>query len=82
MFKETWQFIPEPLLEYVRYMPMREYNRFRSFLDFIRDFARGLIKDSKVNPNGKDIMSVLLRANESTDPKNQMPYNEVVDQIS
>jgi cytochrome P450 len=63
-------------------MPTREYNRFRSFLDFIRDFARGLIKDSKVNTDEKDIMSALLLANESTNPKNHMPYNEVVDRIS
>ncbi len=31
---------------------------------------------------GKDIMSMLLRANDSADPNNKMADNEVVDQIS
>jgi len=82
IFKETWHFFPEPLLEYVRYTPAREYRRFRSFLDYIRDFARGLIKESQGKGDGKDIMSMLLRANDSADPKNKMADNEVVDQIS
>jgi cytochrome P450 len=82
IFKESWHFIPEPLLEYVRYVPSREYRRFRSFLDYIRNFARGLIEESQIKGDGKDIMSVLLRANESSDPKNKLAHNEVVDQIS
>lgn len=82
IFKETWHFIPEPLLGYVRYVPTREYRRFRSFLDYIRNFAGGMVKESKVQGDGKDIMSVLLRANESTDLKNKMADNEVIDQIS
>jgi cytochrome P450 len=51
-------------------------------LDYIRTFARGLIKESKVKSGGKDIMSVLLRANESSDPKNRLTDSEVIDQIS
>jgi len=82
VFKESWHFIPEPFLEYVRYVPLREYRRFRSFLDYMRNFARGLIEESQVKGDGKDIMSVLLRANESSDPKNKMADNEVVDQIA
>ena len=82
VFKESWHFIPEPLLDYVRYVPAREYRRFRYFLDYIRTFARGLIKESKIKGGGKDIMSVLLRANESSDPKNRLTDSEVIDQIS
>ena len=63
-------------------MPLREYRRFRSFLDFMRNFARGLIKERDIKGDGKDIMSVLLRANESSDPKNKMADSEVVDQIA
>ncbi|KAI0306242.1 cytochrome P450 [Multifurca ochricompacta] len=82
IFKESWHFIPEPLLEYVRYVPTREYRRFRSFLDYIRNMSREMIKESMINGDGKDIMSVLLRANESSDPKSKMADNEVIDQIS
>ena len=41
-----------------------------------------MIKESQIKGDGKDIMSVLLRANESSDPKNKMADNEVVDQIA
>ncbi len=79
VFKESWHFIPEPLLDYVRYVPAREYRRFRYFLDYIRNFARGLIKESQIKGDGKDIMS---RANVSSDPKNRLTDSELVDQIS
>ncbi|KAH9989045.1 cytochrome P450 [Russula compacta] len=82
VFRESWNFIPELLLKYARYVPAREYRRFRSFLDYIRNFARGLIEESKAKGDGKDIMSLLLRANESSDPKSRLTDREAIDQIS
>ncbi|KAF8260788.1 cytochrome P450 [Lactarius quietus] len=82
IFKETWRYIPVPLLEYVRYLPTREYRGFRFWLDNVRKFSRGLIKQSMIKADGNDIMSVLLRANHSSDPKNKMPDDEMVDQIA
>jgi len=82
IFKETWKYIPEPLLEYVRYLPTREYRGFRSWLDNVREFSRGLIKQSMDKGDGNDIMSVLLRANGSSNPKNRMDDSELVDQIA
>ncbi|KAH8998334.1 cytochrome P450 [Lactarius hatsudake] len=82
IFKETWKYIPRPLLEYVRYIPTREYHGLRSWLDKVRVFSRGLIKRSTDKGDGNDIMSVLLRANASSNPKNKMPDDEMVDQIA
>ncbi|KAH9025552.1 cytochrome P450 [Lactarius hengduanensis] len=82
IFKETWKYIPEPLLEYIRYIPTREYRGLRSWMDNIRVFSRGLIKQSMDKGDGNDIMSVLLRANGSSNPKNTMADNEMVDQIA
>ena len=81
IFKETWRYIPGPLLEYVRYLPTREYRGFRSWLDKVRVFSRGLIEQSIVKGDGNDIMSVLLRANGSSNPKDKMPDDELVDQV-
>ncbi|KAH9066245.1 cytochrome P450 [Lactarius vividus] len=82
IFKETWKYIPGPLLEYIRYVPTREYRGFRSWLDNVRVFSRGLIKQSTDKGDGNDIMSVLLRANGSSNPKNKMTDDEMVDQIA
>ncbi|KAH8995441.1 cytochrome P450 [Lactarius akahatsu] len=82
IFKETWKYIPGPLLEYVCHIPTREYRGFRSWLDNVRVFSRGLIKQSTDKGDGNDIMSVLLRANGSSNPKNKMTDDEMVDQIA
>ena len=70
------------MLDYVRYLPLREYHGFRSWLDSVREFSRGLIKQSLIKGDGNDIMSVLLRANGASNPKNKMPDDEMVDQIA
>ncbi|KAF8266042.1 cytochrome P450 [Lactarius quietus] len=82
IFKETWKYIPGPLLHYARYLPMREYRGFRTWLDHVREFSRGLIKQSLIRGDGRDIMSVLLRANGALSTKNKMPNDEMVDQVA
>jgi len=63
-------------------LPMREYRGFRAWQDSIREFSRGLIKQNMAKGDGRDIMSVLLRANGSSIPKNKMSDDEIVDQIA
>ena len=82
IFKETWKYIPGPLLEYVRYLPTREYRGFRSWRDNVREFSSVLIKKRMIQGDGTDIMSVLLRANASSDPKNGLDDDELHDQIA
>lgn len=82
VFRALWCYIPEPLLHYVRYLPLREYRRFRTFLDFSDNFSRGIISESKEKRDGKDMISVLLRANASENPNDKMTDSEVVSQIT
>ena len=82
VFKSLWRYIPEPLLHYVRYLPIREYHRFRTFLDFTQSFSRGIVKESTEKCDGKDIISVLLRANASENPVNKLTDDEVIHQIT
>jgi hypothetical protein len=82
VFKSLWRYIPEPLLHYVRYLPSREYRRFREYSDGVRDFSRNIIKDIMSKGDGQDIMSVLLRANSSENLDTKMSDDEVVDQIA
>lgn len=82
VFKALWCYIPEPLLHYVRYLPFQEYRRFRTFLDFSDNFSRDLVSESKEKSDGKDMMSVLLRANASENPNDKMTDNELISQIT
>jgi len=61
---------------------MREYRGLRSWLDSVRELSRGLIKQSLDKGDGNDIMSVLLRANGASNPKNKMSDDEMVDQVA
>jgi cytochrome P450 len=81
LFKALWRYMPKPLLDLVQYVPTGEYRRFRRHLEFMRKFSRGMIEKSMIKDDGKDIMSVLLRANASEDPKGQLTEVEVTDQI-
>ena len=61
---------------------MREYRGLRSWLDSVRGLSKGLIKQNLVRGDGNDIMSVFLRANGASNPKNKMSDDEMVDQVA
>ncbi|KAI0306241.1 cytochrome P450 [Multifurca ochricompacta] len=82
LFESFWRYLPKPILNLLVYLPRREYRRFRNYLGSIREVARGIVRKSIVKGDGRDIMSVLLRANDSEDPRTKLSDNEVVDQIS
>ena len=82
VFKSTWRYVPEFLLRFVRYLPTREYHRFRIYLDYAREFSEDIIKKSVARGDGNDMMSVLLRTNTSEVPKNRLKHLETVDQLS
>jgi len=81
LFKSIWRYIPEPILSLVRYLPTREYRRFLRYTRFMRKFSQDMIKKSMTKGDGGDIMSVLLQANVSEDPKTRLMNEEVRDQI-
>lgn len=64
LFQALWPYLPDALLEYVRYIPTREYARFRRTLSLINKVSKQLIdhksqlsEDS--DTSSKDVMSVL-----------------------
>jgi cytochrome P450 len=82
VFKSTWRYVPEFLLRFVRYLPTREYRRFRTYLDYVREFSEDIIKKSIAKGDGYDMMSVVLRTNDSEGPQNRLKHRELVDQLS
>ncbi|KAI0253590.1 cytochrome P450 [Lactifluus subvellereus] len=82
LFKSFWRYLPEPVLDLLVHLPRREYRRFRNYLRSIREVSREIVRKSIVKGDGRDIMSVLLRANDSEDPQTKLSDGEVVDQIA
>jgi hypothetical protein len=81
LFRSIWRYIPEPILSLVWYLPTREYSHFLQFSRFMCKFSQEMIDKSMIKGDGNDIMSVLLRANASEDPKTRLTNKEVRDQI-
>ena len=62
LFQALWPYLPDTLLEYVRYIPTREYARFRRTLNLINRVSKELIDHKSAlseDKSSKDVMSVL-----------------------
>ena len=84
VFRSLWKYFPTGVLWYLRYLPSREYRRFRHYLNFMRVYGHEMVSQTQVDTKGtgKDIMSVLLRANEAEESRLKLSDSEVIDQIS
>jgi cytochrome P450 len=82
VFRHLWRGVPESVLYYLRYLPSREYSRFRRYQDFMRQFAKNLLSKGEATSEGKDVMSILVRANDAEDERAKLSESEVLDQIS
>ncbi|TFY76007.1 hypothetical protein EWM64_g8005 [Hericium alpestre] len=82
LFRAFWRYIPEEPLHLIRFLPTKEYKRFLQYSNVMRRLAPRIIRRNEASGNGKDIVSVLARANETLDPKARLSDVEVCDQIS
>ncbi|KAF7436931.1 hypothetical protein PC9H_003765 [Pleurotus ostreatus] len=86
LFKGLWQYIPTSILQYVEYIPTKEYIRFRAFRKLAKSVSKGLIEQrasvSMGDGTSRDVMSVLVRANVSEDPKGQLDEDEILSQMA
>ncbi|KAH9935136.1 PAH-inducible cytochrome P450 monooxygenase PC-PAH 1 [Epithele typhae] len=86
-FRSTWHLIPMSILKYVKYWPTKDHRRFRKTLDVINAFAKELITEKTAHAqtgkdNKKDIMSLLVRANASEDPRSRLTEDEMISQVA
>ncbi|KAI0354772.1 PAH-inducible cytochrome P450 monooxygenase PC-PAH 1 [Trametes cingulata] len=88
LFRHFWRYIPMPILSLVKYTPTKEHIRFRRTLKVVNAFARDLIQQKTEavlagkHENKKDIMSILVKANASENPKSRLSDSEMVSQMA
>ncbi|THG97108.1 hypothetical protein EW026_g4830 [Hermanssonia centrifuga] len=87
LFRSFWRHMPSALLEYVGYIPTREYTRFRKAMQVIGRVSKQLIDEktksySDGDDTRKDAMSVLVRANISENPKTRISEEEMISQMA
>ncbi|KAF7790145.1 hypothetical protein EIP86_001097 [Pleurotus ostreatoroseus] len=87
LFKATWKYWPAAVLDLVQYIPTREYTHFRRTRGIIEGVAQELVDAKKSallsgDPKSKDIMSILVKANASEDPKSRLSDEEMIAQMA
>ncbi|TFY57341.1 hypothetical protein EVJ58_g7079 [Rhodofomes roseus] len=88
VFRSLWPYIPERLIRLTGYLPTREARRFRRTLSVVNKISNRLIKEKtqtcldRKDENLRDIMSILVKANHSENPKTRMKDKEMISQMA
>ncbi|RPD64581.1 cytochrome P450 [Lentinus tigrinus ALCF2SS1-7] len=90
LFRSVWPYLPDRLLRLVKYLPTKDHIHFRRTLDKVEDYSwtlvqektKAILEDSEKAPNERDIMSIIVRANASEDPKHCLSRNEMISQMA
>ncbi|KAH7909501.1 cytochrome P450 [Hygrophoropsis aurantiaca] len=84
LFKASWRFLPTPVMNLIKYLPTKEYKRFREYLQTAFRTGKNLIEEkaSATEKGNKDIMSILVQSNLSEDARFRLNENEILSQIA
>ncbi|KAF7791574.1 hypothetical protein EIP86_002590 [Pleurotus ostreatoroseus] len=87
LFRASWKYLPTFVLDFVDYIPTREYKRFRHTTKVINKVSKQLIEEKTEallsgGQTSKDVMSILVRANVSENPKTRLNAEEMIAQMS
>ncbi|KAI0356394.1 PAH-inducible cytochrome P450 monooxygenase PC-PAH 4 [Trametes cingulata] len=88
LFRASWDYIPIPILKLFQYIPVqpvaRMYNLKTLFTAYGTEILRekGPQVDAEKQAHSKDVMSILIKANSSSDVKTRLNNDEIMAQMS
>ncbi|KAG1747117.1 cytochrome P450 [Suillus paluster] len=84
VFKSIWRFLPQPILNCLKYLPSREYSRFATYLQTAIKTGKTIIneKAAGTEKGSKDIISILVQSNLTEDARSQLSEREILSQIA
>ncbi|EPS95008.1 hypothetical protein FOMPIDRAFT_1033095 [Fomitopsis schrenkii] len=91
LFRHFWPYIPEWLLRGLVMLPVKQFKRMRHGLYTINRLSQELIEQRKsektqsasdAEARGRDLMSILVRANASENPRHRLTDNEMIAQVA
>ncbi|THH17464.1 hypothetical protein EW146_g3349 [Bondarzewia mesenterica] len=85
LFGASWAYVPERILNYVEYLPFRQFVRFRQFLKVGKGLGKDLIENEAASSGlkkGRDILSILVEANKSGNADDRLDEDEVLSQVT
>ncbi|EMD32773.1 hypothetical protein CERSUDRAFT_126579 [Gelatoporia subvermispora B] len=86
LVRSTWKYFPKSVLRLMDFLPLKNVRRIRQIRKAFDKEARKLLRDkdedfASGNEVKKDLMSLLVRANASENPKNQLSDAEMTAQM-
>ncbi|KAI0331166.1 PAH-inducible cytochrome P450 monooxygenase PC-PAH 4 [Cubamyces sp. BRFM 1775] len=87
LFRATWDYIPEPVLRLFKYIPAQPFTHLRGVSNLFTKYGRDILRekrpevDAEKRTYGKDVLSILVKANESSDPKTRLSDEEILAQM-
>ncbi|KAF8902797.1 cytochrome P450 [Gymnopilus junonius] len=86
LFAASWAYWPEALLRHVGNLPFRQFVRFKAFLTLGKKFGKDLIESKFTVVDGskkrRDILSILVDANEANSKDERLSEDEVLSQVT
>ncbi|KAH7920396.1 cytochrome P450 [Leucogyrophana mollusca] len=84
LFKASWRYFPASIRSLIKYLPTKEYRRFRTFLRLAFRTGKRLIEEKATDTEkgSRDIMSILVQSNLSEDPRFRLSETEMLSQIA
>ncbi|KAI0747630.1 cytochrome P450 [Daedaleopsis nitida] len=89
LIRATWDYTPQCILKLFRFLPFEPFIRLRNMERLFADYGKRMLRDKQIQSgdaekhgNEKDLMSLLIKANCSTDPKMRLTEAEVMAQMA
>ncbi|KAI0666539.1 PAH-inducible cytochrome P450 monooxygenase PC-PAH 4 [Trametes maxima] len=82
IYRALWDYLPHKILKLARYTPAEPFTRLRHLSDFFTQYSQRIVSEKRPaltsqDAKTKDIMSILIRANESSDNKTRLDDEEL-----
>ncbi|KAM5543175.1 hypothetical protein V8D89_003049 [Ganoderma adspersum] len=83
-FRASWDYVPVPILKLIKYMPVNPFTRLRNLDNLFKEYGRQILReqgpgvDTEKKAASKDIVSILIKANSSEDPKTRLEDDEII----
>ncbi|KAI0712966.1 cytochrome P450 [Cerioporus squamosus] len=84
LFQATWDYIPIPILRLFRFIPAHPFKRLRNVRSLFTEYGKQILREQRAEMDvekpskSKDVMSLLIKANTSTDPQTRLSDAELM----
>ncbi|KAF8586834.1 cytochrome P450 [Ramaria rubella] len=87
VFEALWGYLPPALVDLIQMIPTKQLQRLRKYMTVARQVAKNILEKQTQShyvgkEGGKDVMSLLIRANLSENPKTRLGDKEIMAQLT